>query len=164
MTDPANPPSQGELSAEIAADDAGASAAAERLQKIQDQPDRSARTTIGGVIASDHQQMDRSDDPVETARMDVEAAANALSSRHEGLAGSAVGTGRGTLGFADPGAFPRAAQEEDPRGELLFDGQEEVFSRTEVESGHVEHHVGEENMEGADRPQAATGQKKDPSR
>jgi hypothetical protein len=28
--------------------------------------------------------------------------------------------------------------------ELLMDGQEEVFSRTEVESGRFEHHVGEE--------------------
>ena len=28
--------------------------------------------------------------------------------------------------------------------ELLIDGQEEVFSRTEVESGCFEHHVGEE--------------------
>ena len=29
--------------------------------------------------------------------------------------------------------------------ELLVDGQEEVFSRTEVESGHIEHHSLEED-------------------
>ena len=29
--------------------------------------------------------------------------------------------------------------------ELLFDGQEEVFSRTEVERGMIEHHVLEED-------------------
>ena len=28
-----------------------------------------------------------------------------------------------------------------PEDELLDDGQEEVFSRTEVESGRIEHHV-----------------------
>jgi len=28
-----------------------------------------------------------------------------------------------------------------PEDELLEDGQEEVFSRTEVEDGHIEHHV-----------------------
>lgn len=30
--------------------------------------------------------------------------------------------------------------------ELLVDGQEEVFSRTEIESGRIEHHVGEERV------------------
>jgi len=30
--------------------------------------------------------------------------------------------------------------------ELLIDGQEEVFSRTETESGRIEHHVGEERV------------------
>jgi hypothetical protein len=30
----------------------------------------------------------------------------------------------------------------DPNGELLADGQEEVFSRTEVETGRIEHHAG----------------------
>jgi len=33
---------------------------------------------------------------------------------------------------------------DDLADELLIDGQEEVFSRTEVESGRFEHHVGEE--------------------
>lgn len=33
---------------------------------------------------------------------------------------------------------------DDLTDELLIDGQEEVFSRTEVESGRFEHHVGEE--------------------
>jgi hypothetical protein len=33
---------------------------------------------------------------------------------------------------------------DDLADELLIDGQEEVFSRTEVESGCFEHHVGEE--------------------
>lgn len=31
-----------------------------------------------------------------------------------------------------------------PDDELLESGQEEVFSRTEVESGHIEHHAGED--------------------
>ena len=31
-----------------------------------------------------------------------------------------------------------------PADELLEDGQEEVFSRTELESGHVEHQAGDD--------------------
>jgi hypothetical protein len=31
-----------------------------------------------------------------------------------------------------------------PQEELLESGQEEVFSRTEVESGSIEHHAGED--------------------
>jgi hypothetical protein len=37
-----------------------------------------------------------------------------------------------------------------PEDELLESGQEEVFSRTEVESGRIEHHV-EAGGSGADR-------------
>ena len=32
--------------------------------------------------------------------------------------------------------------------DLLIDGQEEVFSRAEVELGRIEHHAGEERMKG----------------
>ena len=37
-----------------------------------------------------------------------------------------------------PGASGAAPS---PADELLIDGQEEVFSRTEVESGRIEHHA-----------------------
>lgn len=46
-----------------------------------------------------------------------------------------------------PGAAGQECEAEAPgdlADELLMDGQEEVFSRTEVESGRFEHHVGEE--------------------
>lgn len=147
MNNRENQASDRDISPEIAADDVGASAAAERLQKIHSRQDETARTPIGGSIGSDHQQMDRSNDPVEAARMDDEAAAAALSSRHERLAGSAVGVGSGTLGFADPGVFTSPPEGEDLRDELLIDGQEEVFSRSEVERGRIEHHAGEETLE-----------------
>lgn len=45
---------------------------------------------------------------------------------------------------AEPGGEPGAGV--DLVEELLIDGQEEVFSRTEVESGRFEHHVGEERV------------------
>ena len=38
-----------------------------------------------------------------------------------------------------PPSVPEPVQEGDEEGELLFDGQEEVFSRTEVELGRIEH-------------------------
>lgn len=38
-----------------------------------------------------------------------------------------------------------ATQSPDPLPELLEDGQEEVFSRSEVERGCIEHHVGEDD-------------------
>lgn len=42
-----------------------------------------------------------------------------------------------------------------PDDELLESGQEEVFSRTEVESGHIEHHTGDEEVREAEpRPDA----------
>ena len=37
--------------------------------------------------------------------------------------------------------------ESKPDPELLLDGQEEVFSRTEVETGRIEHHHQEEDKE-----------------
>ena len=43
----------------------------------------------------------------------------------------------------------------DPDEELLLDGQEEVFSRTEVERGLIEHHSLEED---APRPRATPSQ------
>ncbi|WP_436357798.1 hypothetical protein [Brevundimonas sp. CEF1] len=43
-------------------------------------------------------------------------------------------------------AKPLAALADDGADELLIDGQEEVFSRTEIESGRIEHHVGEERV------------------
>ena len=42
-----------------------------------------------------------------------------------------------------PGAkTPSTASAEPAADELLIDGQEEVFSRTEVESGRIEHQAG----------------------
>lgn len=43
-------------------------------------------------------------------------------------------------------AKPLADLADDRSDELLVDGQEEVFSRTEIESGRIEHHVGEERV------------------
>lgn len=48
-------------------------------------------------------------------------------------------------GPSAPGTIGQACEVlDDLADELLIDGQEEVFSRTEVESGCFEHHVGEE--------------------
>ncbi|MFK4056990.1 MULTISPECIES: hypothetical protein [unclassified Brevundimonas] len=46
---------------------------------------------------------------------------------------------------------------DDQAEELLMDGQEEVFSRTEIESGRIEHHVGEEGAApvSSSRPKSA---------
>lgn len=51
---------------------------------------------------ADHQQMNRSNDPVVTAEMDAAAPVAAMTSR-QGLTGSAVGVG--SVAFEDPGAF-----------------------------------------------------------
>lgn len=53
--------------------------------------------------APEHQQMDRSNDPVETAAMDAAAPAMAMESRRQRLAGSAVGVG--SVGFDEAGAY-----------------------------------------------------------
>lgn len=72
-------------------------------------------------------------------RARLERARAAMASRREAYAGSAVGTG--SVGFDDPGVFTSADRPDD-EDELLMDGQEEVFSRSEVESGRIEHHSG----------------------
>lgn len=36
------------------------------------------------------------------------------------------------------------AEGDEPGGDLLIEGQEEVFSRSEVASGQIEHHAGDE--------------------
>lgn len=51
----------------------------------------------------DHQQMNRSNDPAETAAMDADAPAAAMESRRQRLAGSAVGIG--SVGFDEAGAY-----------------------------------------------------------
>ena len=87
-------PDSRDIEPEIAADDVGASAAAERMQKeFERLPDAAAPLPAQG---------------------DKEAA----------------------------GSPTEAADE------LLVDGQEEVFSRSEIESGRIEHHVGEEPVSG----------------
>ena len=70
------------------------------------------------------------------------AMAKAGSSRRERLAGSAVGFGGG--GPDSAGVYTSAEREGMGVEKLLNDGQEEVFSRTEVKEGRIEHHVGEE--------------------
>lgn len=51
----------------------------------------------------DHQQMDRSNDPVETRAMDEAAPAVAMASRRQTLTGSKVGVG--SVGFDEAGVF-----------------------------------------------------------
>ncbi len=114
-----------EISADIAADDVGVSAAAERVQK--------AARTEGDAHLSDG-----------------DRAMAAMASRKDQFAGSAVGVG--SVGFGEVGVFTSAdgAIGED---ELLIDGQEEVFSRSEVERGRIEHHAGTDGGAPDERPQ-----------
>lgn len=71
----------------------------------------------------------------------ADAVAKAGASRRETLAGSAAGFGGG--GPDSAGVYTSAEREGMGVEELLNDGQEEVSSRTEVERGRIEHHVGE---------------------
>src|SRR5690606_28578117 len=105
-----------ETTSEIAPDDVGASATAERLNKAVDQAD--------------------------AALSDGDRAMAAMASRHERFAGSAVGVG--STGFGEQGVYTSADGAVGDDEELLIDGQEEVFSRTEVEQGRIEHHAGED--------------------
>ncbi len=68
----------------------------------------------------------------------------AMTSRHDRFAGSAVAVG--SVGFDDYGVYTSADGpiQEGSDEELLIDGQEEVFARTEVERGRIEHHAGED--------------------
>lgn len=52
---------------------------------------------------ADHQQMDRSNDPEETRRLDAEAPEAAMRSRRQRLTGSAEGVG--SVGFDEGGVF-----------------------------------------------------------
>src|SRR5690606_33755983 len=99
---------------EIAADDAGVSAAAERVEHS------------GG------------DEPLS----DGDRAMAAMASRHNRFVGSAVGVG--SVGFDQGGVYTSADGAVGEDEELLMDGQEEVFARTEVELGRIEHHAGED--------------------
>jgi len=60
----------------------------------------------------DHQQMNRSNDPEETRRLDAEAAETAMRTRHA-LAGSSVGVG--SVGFDEAGAFDVGDGQRDPQ-------------------------------------------------
>lgn len=71
----------------------------------------------------------------------ADAIAKAGASRRETLAGSAFGFGGG--GPDSAGVYTSAEREGMCVEELLNAGQEEVFSRTEVEGARIEHHVGE---------------------
>ena len=62
---------------------------------------------------ADHQQMDRSNDPAETAALDAAAPELAMASRRQRLTGSA--TGVGSVGFDEDGAFDVGDPDEDPR-------------------------------------------------
>lgn len=107
---------EAETAPEIAADDAGVSATAEHLNKAAEQGD--------GALS------------------DGDRARAAMASRHERFAGSAVGVG--SIGFGEQGVYTSADGAVGEDEELLVDGQEEVFSRTEVEQGRIEHHAGED--------------------
>jgi hypothetical protein len=61
----------------------------------------------------DHQQMDRSNDPAETAAMDAAAPEQAMASRRQRLTGSAVGVG--SVGYDEDGAFDVGDPVNDPR-------------------------------------------------
>ena len=106
---------QSHTATEIAADDAGVSAAAERVEHS------------GG------------DEPLS----DGDRAMAAMASRHDRFAGSAVGVG--SVGFDQGGVYTSADGAVGEDDELLMDGQEEVFARTEVERGRTEHHAGEDH-------------------
>lgn len=114
-----------EVTADIAADDVGVSAAAERVQKA--------------ALAEGEAQLS-----------DGDRAMAAMASRKDRFVGSAVGVG--SVGFGETGVFTSAdgAVGED---ELLVDGQEEVFSRSEVERGRIEHHAGTDGATAVERPQ-----------
>ncbi|HYC66969.1 Tat pathway signal protein [Brevundimonas sp.] len=62
---------------------------------------------------SDHQQMDRSNDPEVTRAMDEAAPELAMTSRRQRLTGSAVGVG--SVGFDEAGAFDVGDPHADPR-------------------------------------------------
>lgn len=117
-----------EVTADIAADDVGVSAAAERVQKA--------------ALAEGEAQLS-----------DGDRAMAAMASRKDRFAGSAVGVG--SVGFGETGVFTSAdgAVGEVGEDELLVDGQEEVFSRSEVERGRIEHHAGTDGATAAKRPQ-----------
>ncbi len=108
-----------ETAAEIAEDDASADAAAQRWNKTAGK--------AGGAMS------------------DGDRATAAMASRHDRFAGSAVGVG--SVRFDDYGVYTSAdgAVGEGEVAELLIDGQEEVFARTEVERGRIEHHAGEDS-------------------
>ena len=108
---------ENETAPEIAADDAGVSATAERLNNTTDQGD--------GALS------------------DGDRAMAAMASRHERFTGSVVGLE--SIGFGEQGVYTSADGAVGEDEELLLDGQEEVFSRTEVKQGHIEHHAGEDS-------------------
>lgn len=61
----------------------------------------------------DHQQMDRSNDPVTTRAMNEAAPELAMASRRQRLTGSAVGVG--SVGFDEDGAFDVGHPDRRPR-------------------------------------------------
>lgn len=104
---------QSHTATDIAADDPGVSAAERLANRGGDQP-----------------------------LSDGDRAMAAMASRHNRLAGSAVGVG--SVGFDQGGVYTSADGAVGEDEELLMDGQEEVFARTEVELGRIEHHAGED--------------------
>lgn len=111
---------ENETAREIAADDAAVSASAEHLNKAADRGD-------GALSEGDR-------------------AMAAMASRHQRFVGSAVGVG--SIGFGEHGVYTSADGAVGEDEELLADDQEEVFSRTEVEQGRIEHHAGEDPSPG----------------
>lgn len=74
----------------------------------------------------ERQQLNRSNDPAETARLDAEAPARAMTSPRQRLTGSAHGVG--SVGFDDPGAFDVGS------GTPASEGR--VFGPSEIADSH----------------------------
>lgn len=78
------------------------------MSRSPQQPDPTPAET--SPTPSDHQQMDRSNDPAVTQAMDAAAAGVAMHSRRQRLTGSAAGVG--SIDYDDEGAFDVGAGEE----------------------------------------------------
>jgi hypothetical protein len=69
------------------------------------------------ITPASGQQMDRSNDPETTRKMDEAAPEAALASRRQRLTGSAVGVGG--VGFDEDGAFDVGADDHEPQDDAI---------------------------------------------
>lgn len=101
--EPATDPTAGDVTPEIAADDAGASAMAERASKIEAQAGETPASSTPAQSYTPVEQRDSAADPADREAMDREGAELAMQSDHHAFAGSAQGIG--SVAFDDPGAY-----------------------------------------------------------